>query len=98
MSIATGETGIRALTLEQLQPIGSGDKPSGEILGTEVTHVIADELHVDPVVALQAGEVRTLRPGIDYDRDAVCPGCGCFRDRCACDLREAGVSVKAGKS
>jgi hypothetical protein len=22
------------------------------------------------------------------DRDAVCPGCGCFRDRCACDLRE----------
>jgi hypothetical protein len=22
------------------------------------------------------------------DPDAICPGCGCFRDRCACDLRE----------
>jgi hypothetical protein len=22
-------------------------------------------------------------------RDAICPGCGCFRDRCACDLRES---------
>ena len=20
---------------------------------------------------------------------AVCPGCGCYRDRCACDLRES---------
>lgn len=50
---------------------------------------IRDLLHVDAVVALPAGEVRTLRPGIDYDADAVCPGCGCFRDKCACDLREA---------
>jgi carbon storage regulator len=39
------------------------------------------------------GEVRTLVPGIDYDPDAVCPGCGCFRDRCACDLRETDSGV-----
>jgi carbon storage regulator len=44
------------------------------------------------------GEIRTLRPGIDYDPDAVCPGCGCFRDRCACDLREASTTAKAAKS
>lgn len=50
---------------------------------------ISDLLHVDAVVKLPAGEVRRLRPGIDYDPDAVCPGCGCFRDKCACDLREA---------
>lgn len=49
---------------------------------------LRDLLHVDPAVRLPAGQVRTLRPGIDYDPDAVCPGCGCFRDRCACDLRE----------
>lgn len=48
---------------------------------------LRDLLHVDAVVALPAGEFRTLRPGIDYDADAVCPGCGCFRDKCACDIR-----------
>lgn len=49
-------------------------------------------------VQTPADEIHTLRAGIDYDPDAVCPGCGCFRDKCACDLREATVSVKAGKS
>lgn len=49
---------------------------------------ISQLLHVDQVVELPAGEVRTLRPGIDYDPDAVCPGCRCFRDKCVCDLRE----------
>lgn len=41
-----------------------------------------------------AGEVRTPRPGVDYDADAVCPSCGCFRDKCACDLRETSVAAK----
>jgi len=68
-------------------------KPSG-ILGSAATHALVDELHVDDVVKLAAGEYRRLRPGIDYDRDSVCPGCGCFRDRCACDLREASISTK----
>lgn len=36
-----------------------------------------------------AGEIKQLRPGIDYDPDAVCPGCRCFRDKCACDLRDS---------
>jgi carbon storage regulator len=57
-----------------------------------IRELMHDELHVDPMVALPAGEVRTLRAGVDYDPDAVCPGCGCFRDRCACDLREAAAA------
>lgn len=57
---------------------------------------LRDLLHVDPAVRLPAGQVRTLRPGIDYDPDAVCPGCRCFRDKCACDLREANADANNG--
>jgi carbon storage regulator len=57
---------------------------------------VEGKLHVDPLVTLPAGEYRTLRPGVDYDPDAVCPGCGCFRDRCACDLREAAPDANNG--
>jgi hypothetical protein len=29
--------------------------------------------------------------------DAVCPGCGCYRDRCACDLREEMAVLPPGE-
>jgi hypothetical protein len=25
---------------------------------------------------------------------SVCPGCGCYRDRCACDLRESAAALQ----
>jgi hypothetical protein len=33
--------------------------------------------------------VRDALKANKVDPLAVCPGCGCYRDRCACDLRES---------
>lgn len=45
---------------------------------------------IDAIMALREAllERRARWRENGVDPDSVCPGCGCFRDRCACDIRE----------